>query len=172
MSLGENGLEVTVAGRSPCVSRLLGYEVGGRLHPLEALYLAYTGQCRIVDDSGGEVDFAELMRRYANLNPYAWVEFEVYYDLRRRGRIPVPGPREHSLLLRKSRKDPRFVKYLLILEESRLVHVSLLDEFVEEALRNKWEPLVAIVDRYGDITYYSIRRFRPLLQAVAPLNRA
>jgi tRNA-intron endonuclease len=48
-----------------------------------------------------------------------------------------------------------------VLEESRKIPVEELTSFVEEAMHNGWEPVVAIVDRYGDITYYRMRPLRP-----------
>jgi tRNA-intron endonuclease len=144
------------------VQRVLGYmPASGEIHVIEALYILYTGHGRAVDEEDKNMGFKEVMEAYSSLNPYAWVEFEVYYDLRRRGRIAMPGPRQHTFLLRKSKKDPRYTKYVLVLEESRRVTLDQLNKFVEEALHNNWEPVIAIVDRYGDITYYSITLFRP-----------
>ncbi|KSW11902.1 hypothetical protein CF15_03635 [Pyrodictium occultum] len=131
------------------------------VHPLEALYLVYNGVATVTDRRGKRYSFENLVRLYSLRNPYAWVEFEVYLDLRKRGRLPVPGPRPHSLLLKKRKKEPKFTHYILVLEESRPVKLDTLYSFVEEASKNNWEPLLAIVDRYGDITYYTALVFRP-----------
>ncbi len=130
---------------------------------LEKLYEAYTAK------EGGET-FAKLMRELLRENPDIWVLFEVYLDLRKRGRLPAPGPRPNSLLLRKSKKDPRFTRYILVLEESRLINIEQLYSFVEEARKNGWDPLLAIVDRYGDITYYSVAPFTPKPREEAASN--
>ncbi len=155
------------------LARLLGYQPpGNTIHVIEALYLLYTGHAVLEGSSSPEHGFRSLVEAYSSLNPYAWVLFEVYYDLRKRGRLPAPGPRPHSLLVRRSKKDPRYTKYVLVLEESRRLDVSSLVSFAEEALRNRWEPIVAIVDRYGDITYYSITLFRPRSLAAAEAREA
>jgi len=132
-----------------------------KLHPLEALYLLYMGTAVLVDSTGRQYSFEDLIKAYSRLNPYAWVEFEVYLDLRKRGRLPVPGPRPHSLLLRRKKREPRYTHYILVLEENRPVKLATLYSFVEEAAKNNWEPLLAIVDRYGDVTYYTALVFRP-----------
>jgi len=131
------------------------------LHILEALYLLYTGKAEIVDSDGNKLSFKDLITVLSRDNPYAWVLFEVYYDLRRRGKLPTPGPRPHSLLLRRSKRDPRYTHYILVLEESRRIPAEQLLSFIEEAAKNGWEPVLAIVDRYGDITYYTAKRLRP-----------
>lgn len=160
---------VIVEGEAQAASRLLGRSIreGSRITFIEAAYLVYIGAARIISINGEELSFRDLMRRALSKNPYAWVEFEVYYDLRKRGKLPVPGPRQHSLLLRRSKKDPRYTHYILILEESRRIEIETLLSFVEEALHNQWEPLVAIVDRYGDITYYSVRSIYPRRKATS-----
>jgi len=131
------------------------------LHVLEALYLLYTGKAEILDEKGNKLSFKDLITMLSKETPYAWVLFEVYYDLRRRGKLPTPGPRPHSLLLRRSKRDPRYTHYILVLEESRRVPAEQLLSFIEEAAKNGWEPVLAIVDRYGDITYYTAKRLRP-----------
>ena len=139
----------------------LPYTSIDKLHPLEALYLLYTGVATVADSTGRRYSFEDLVKAYSRVNPYAWVEFEVYLDLRKRGRLPVPGPRPHSLLLRRRKREPRYTHYILVLEENRPVKLATLYSFVEEAAKNSWEPLLAIVDRYGDITYYTALVFRP-----------
>lgn len=158
---------VIVEKEAQAASRLLGRSIreGARITLIEAAYLVYIGAAKVASINGKELSFRDLMRHALTKNPYAWVEFEVYYDLRKRGKLPVPGPRPHSLLLRRSKKDPRYTHYILILEESRRIEIETLTSFVEEALHNQWEPLVAIVDRYGDITYYSVRSIYPRRRA-------
>lgn len=159
---------VTVVSNTRRVQHILGYQPeNSEIHVIEALYILYTGQGRAVSEDGAEIGFKEVMEAYTSINPLAWVEFEVYYDLKKRGRMPVPGPRPHTLLLRGGKKSPKYTRYILVLEESRSITPDYLSGFVEEALHNDWEPVVAIVDRYGDITYYSITLFRPqrLIQA-------
>ncbi len=133
---------------------------GRPVHPVEALHLLYrgTGEVTVGDE---RVGFTELLEMYAERNPLALAYYEVYLELRRRGRLPIPGPRENTLILIRSRRNPRQTHYVLVLEEGRLVRVSQLALFVEEARRRGLEPLLAIVDRYGDVTFYTPMVFHP-----------
>ncbi len=131
------------------------------LEPIELLYLTYNGLAEVYDEKGGKLGFQELISIFTLSNPYTWVEFEVYLDLRKRGKIPVKGPRPHTFLLRRSKKAKEYTHYILVLEENRPVKIATIYSFVEEALKNNWQPILAIVDRYGDITYYAAMPFHP-----------
>ncbi|ABM80803.1 hypothetical protein [Hyperthermus butylicus] len=162
MHRGEKKIAIVVEEGVELLQRYLPKRATpSEVEPVEALYLLYTEAARLYDEQGRMLNFEQLMRMLTILNPYAWVEFEVYLDLRRRGRIPVPGPRSHTFLLRRSKRDTKYTHYILVLEENRPVSLSLINSFVEEALKNNWEPILAIVDRYGDITYYSVTLFHP-----------
>jgi len=143
-------------------ARLLGYPNEPRkISLIEAAYLIYIGNAEALTEDGQRLTFRDVISIALKRSAYAWVLFEVYYDLRKRGKIPVPGPRPHSLLVRRSKKALRYSHYILVLEESRKLPIEELFSFVEEAMHNQWEPIVAIVDRYGDITYYSMRPLYP-----------
>ena len=130
------------------------------IHPIEAAHLLYrrTGEVRL---GGRRLTFEELLSLYARRNPLALAYYEVYLELRRRGRLPIPGPRENTLILIKSRRNPKQTHYILVLEEGRPIRVSQLAMFVEEARRRSLEPVLAIVDRYGDVTFYTPMVFHP-----------
>ena len=159
--VNEKTLELVIVKGIDEVLKHLPYTSIHRLHPLEALYLLYNSVATVTGHDGKNYTFEDLIKKYSQLNPYAWVEFEVYLDLRKRGRLPVPGPRPHSILLRRRKREPKYTHYILVLEENRPVRLVTLYSFVEEATKNGWEPLLAIVDRYGDITYYTASIFRP-----------
>ncbi len=127
---------------------------------LEALYLAYRGKAELVIDNT-PVTLEDVVRLATECDPDIWVKLEVYIDLRKRGRILSPGPRPNTLLMKRKKSEPYYKIYILILEENKPIPVSLIEAFIEEARKNSWEPLIAIVDRYGDITYYTPTLFKP-----------
>jgi len=128
--------------------------------PVEVAYLLYRhAAVALLGDK--RLGFEEFMRLYSKRDPLAVPMLEVYVELRRRGRLPIPGPRSDTLLLIRSRRRPTPTHYLLVLEEGRPVKVSMLEEFVEEARRKNLEPVLAIVDRYGDVTFYTPMVLRP-----------
>jgi tRNA-intron endonuclease len=157
----ENNVEVIVDKGMDIILRFLPERHINRIDIIEALYLLYTGHAIVLDENEKPLSFEKLMKLYTRLNPYAWVEFEVYLDLRKRGRLPVKGPREHTFLLRRGKRAKQYTHYVLVLEENRPIKISMVYNFVEEAIKNSWQPLIAIVDRYGDITYYSVMLFHP-----------
>ena len=136
-----------------------GYEGPDGLHlsPLEAVYLVYKGRL-IATMDGQEMSFRDLMAYYSRRDEMMWVMFTVYYDLRKRGRKPVQGPSRNSLVF----KDPRGgLVEVYVLEESRMISLTDVLEMLEASVRNGRIPVLAIVDRHGDVTYYAINRFTP-----------
>ncbi len=131
------------------------YPEDRRLHPVEVAYTLYRDSSIVVSDSGSVYDFRSFILEYSSRNPLALPLFEVYLELRRRGRLPVPGPRENTLILLRSRRNPKPTHYILVVEEGRPIPITTLDTFVEEARRRSLEPVLAIVDRYGDVTFYT-----------------
>ncbi|MET1129224.1 MAG: hypothetical protein ABWW70_07905 [Thermoproteota archaeon] len=159
---GGGELAVEVREGSEVVGHLLGADTVQRLSPVEALYLLYKHQdsFSVFDEEGNELDFVRFASIVSKVDPHLWSVFEVYLDLRRRGRVAVAGPRRYTLLVKRRKTDKRYTFYILALEEGRPIKIDLLDAFTEEAQKNKWIPVVAIVDRYGDVTYYEVSRFR------------
>ncbi|AEM39158.1 tRNA intron endonuclease, catalytic domain-containing protein [Pyrolobus fumarii 1A] len=133
---------------------------GRRLHPVEVAYILYR-DAAVVKIGEKSVTFREFMTLYSRINPMALPFFEVYYELRRRGKLPIPGPRENTLVLIRSRRNPKQTHYILVVEEGRPVPIKLLQSFVEEARHRGLEPVLAIVDRYGDVTFYTPMVFHP-----------
>ena len=128
------------------------------LHPVEAAYLLYTGRLRLVDEAGREVSFAELFRRIQDGN--LWILFIVYTDLRKRGRKVRIGFKPNTLYIDRGSETIE----MLVLEENTYVSPQEVIEFVNSAVNKGYRPMIAIVDMYGDITYYDVSKivFKPI----------
>ncbi|GEM_PF-1171200 len=163
----ERGLQVKIIDPPPSRQKNYWPLPAQELTVVEALYLLYQGLLTLRDKEGKLLGFKEFLEIASRQNPHTWVEFEVYLDLRKRNLLPVEGPRPRSFLLRKSKKEAIYTRYILILEENTPVKIRSLVSFVEEARKNKWEPYVAIVDRYGDITYYKVSQIE--LESLKPM---
>ena len=150
-----------VEGHAIVEKEVVVYPEERPLHPVEVAYLLLRDCAKVFNSQGHEYTFQEFIVKYSSINPHALAYLEVYHDLRSRGRLPIPGPRENSLLLLRSRRKPDTTHYILVLEESTPVTVTELTSFVEEARHNNLIPVLAIVDRYGDITYYTPMIFHP-----------
>ncbi|MDK2384759.1 MAG: hypothetical protein QI199_08170 [Candidatus Korarchaeota archaeon] len=130
---------------------------GLELDPLEALYLAYRGRLVVRDTGGRRLGFEELVETLSRHDDMLWVRFTVYHDLRSRGRRVSRGPAPGSLVY--TGPDGRIEVY--VLEESRMTSLNEVMEYIDASTRNDRVPVLAIVDRHGDVTYYSINRFQP-----------
>ncbi len=85
------------------------------------------------------------------------VDFElflVYYDLRRRGRRVRLGHRPRTLIFD---VKPNRIAEVLVLSEGRPVKASDIVEWSRLAVSDSHEPVLAIVDEGGGITYYEAR---------------
>jgi len=133
-----------------------------RLHPLEVAYLRYKDRIEIFKNSK-KVELSEFFEMLHNIDKLFWVKFVVYYDLKSRGRNVRPGFTENTLLLTpsKSPKEPSNI-IVFVVEESNLITLRKLIDWVEMASKNNKESIIAVVDRHGDVTYYEIGRFEPL----------
>ena len=160
LRLREDGFVEIVEGVDE-VRRLLGVEAGRRLVTLcEALLLVADGRAVLLSSDGRRLSLEEAVVEASKFNPDAWLKLEVFNDLRRRGRIVAPGPRRNTLLVKLRRRSPNYDYYVLVAEERRPIRLATLMSFIEEALKNGWTPLIAVVDAYGDVTYYMPSRFQ------------
>ena len=118
------------------------------LDVLEAAYQASTGSI-IIDGGTGWEKALETLYRYSE----DLALFIVYHDLRQRGRRVLRGARKGTLIVRTGGRDLE----VLVLEEGTTVKLEWLAEWSRIASGDGFNPIVAIVDRNGDVTYYEIR---------------
>ncbi len=98
-------------------------------------------------------DWAEALRIISE-GDFDLELFLVYYDLRRRGRKVRLGHRPRTILLEE--RSNRIVE-VLVLSEGRPVRASEIVEWSRLAVSDSHEPVLAIVDENGGITYYEAR---------------
>ncbi|MGC9072427.1 MAG: tRNA-intron endonuclease family protein [Acidilobus sp.] len=111
---------------------------------------AYERAFSAVKDRG---DWPEALNTIGSLG----LDFElflVYYDLRRRGRRVALGRRPRTLLVE---ERPSRIAEVLVLSEGRPVKPSEIAEWSRLAVSDSHEPVLAIVDESGIITYYEAR---------------
>ncbi len=118
------------------------------LDVLEAAYQA-TVRSLIIDGGTGWEKALELLYRYSE----DLAVFIVYHDLRQRGRRVLRGIRKGTLIVKTGGRDLE----VLILEEGTTIKLEWLAEWSRIASGDGFNPIVAIVDRNGDVTYYEIR---------------
>jgi len=140
--------------------RGFGSREGGRLvlEPWEALYLVEKGRIE-VSERGRKLGFQELLRRFEQLDKLAWAKYLIYRDLRERGYVVKSGfgPRLLFRLYERGEYGKKAAKYLIygVLEGSP-VKFSALEEALRMAQSSKKELVLAVVDRRGEVVYYSL----------------
>ena len=129
-----------------------------RLFPEEALYLVEKGRLKIYKGNK-ELSKLELINYFSEKDPLFWIKYVLYYDLRKRGFIVKEGFSDVTVeyRARKIGENTEFTKYLIIgLREGLKITFAELESIVTRALRSRKTPILAIIDKEGNISYYSV----------------
>ncbi len=119
-------------------------------HPVLVLYLAYTGRARIVDADGNELSIEDAVKSLGDKS--LWITFSTFLDLRRRGKIPEPGSSPNELVI-----DSEGM-CVYVYEENAIVTPEELVSITESSMRRECRAVIAVVDMYGDVTYYEVSK--------------
>ncbi|BCU67318.1 hypothetical protein HS7_07550 [Sulfolobales archaeon HS-7] len=120
----------------------------------EILYLLFKSKLNIIM-KGKKSEFQEIILSLYRRDITLWKKFIVYVDLREKGRVLEDGPFESSLLLLTSKEgEPYAVIY--IVSENEEIYPSKIFEILRFSRKNSKELFLAIIDKYGDITYYNL----------------
>lgn len=131
-----------------------GYLAQGGLDPLEAAFQASRGKLELEGLGGGW----RAALAAADAAGLSLKELIVYIDLRRRGRLPRRGLRPGTFEYRAGGR----LYEVLILEEGETTTYGRLLDWSRSAVADDREPVIAIVDRNGDVTYYLARATRSI----------
>jgi len=144
---------------------MLESDEGLTLSPCDALYLVEKGKVDVVDASdGSKLSFNDLLSRFMELDDRVWTKYLIYRDLRSKGYVvrdgvglgmdfQVYGKGEFGKSL------PRYIVVGLCEGESR--PISEIVRAVEEAETLGKELKLAVLDRRGEVVYYTVRRIDP-----------
>ena len=144
---------------------MLESDEGLTLSPCDALYLVEKGKIDVVDASdGSKLSFNDLLSRFMEVDERVWTKYLIYRDLRSKGYVvrdgvglgidfQVYGKGEFGKSL------PRYIVVGLCEGESR--PISEIVRAVEEAEALGKELKLAVLDRRGEVVYYTVRRIDP-----------
>lgn len=161
----EDRAEIAITGEGAKELHNEGYygELEGEwlsLAPVEALYLSRRGRIEVLDDASNPQSFQTLMKILGPLSGSLWTDYLVYSDLRDRGYIVRPGFTKGGsfrLYKRGTEVGEEAAKHLVyVLTEGKPITVLRLSEIAREARTLRKEPIFAVVDSQGDLTYYSM----------------
>jgi len=125
------------------------YPMGSILDPLEVAYLLHEDKAIVYGSRGEKITLRDLAYMHADKKEW-WLLFTVLHDLYKRGRIAKRGFGENDLVLEREGKKYR----IYVTEENVVVPISELLEWIEKAFSKNMIPVIAVVDMYGDVTYY------------------
>jgi tRNA-intron endonuclease len=125
----------------------------------EALYLMDKGNLEIEDEQGEKMSFQRLLQCYEAVNENAWANYMVFRDLRSRGYVVREGFGSGIDFRVYERGDysKATAKYLVVsVQEGKGIGVKHLIGALTRSLRLKKELVLAVMNRRGEIVYYSI----------------
>lgn len=134
------------------------------LKPFEALYLVERGKIAVIDEESREkLVFQELLWKFSAGDQVIWTRYIVYRDLRARGFVARDGPGLGVDFLVYERgaygkKMPRYLVYTIWEgTQDSIKHISEILNAAEEANRIL---RLAVVDRRGEIVYYTLSEMK------------
>ena len=125
----------------------------------EALYLIDKHVLKIRDEKGKIVDFQKLVERYESVNENAWAGYLVYRDLRGRGYVVREGfgSKVDFRVYDRGDYSKGTAKYLIVnVQEGKPISIQDLTNSMTESLSLKKELVLAVINRRGEIVYYSV----------------
>jgi len=127
------------------------------LDPLEAAFLLERGKLELYAE-GRRLSLPEAIAKFSEREEDFWVKFTVYSDLRKRGFIVKRGFSGGIDLVMKRRGSKAMEFAVSIVREGERVDFRDLSERLERALRMGKELVISIVDREGNVSYYTLSK--------------
>jgi tRNA-intron endonuclease len=125
----------------------------------EALYLLDRKMLEIVGKKGKKIGFQELLGCYESVDENAWARYLIYRDLRSRGYVVREGFGSDVDFRVYERGDysKDTAKYLVTsVQEGKPVTIEGLINTSTQSLGLKKELILAVMNRRGEIVYYSV----------------
>lgn len=130
------------------------------LKSFESLYLLYTKRL-ILKKSKKEIDFDSFMSICQKSDSEILTKFLIYRDLRNRGYVVKDGFGFGSdfRVYERGHYGEKGAKFLIFgLNEGQQEKMGNLQKKVEEITQMGKEPIIAVIERRGEVIYYKINR--------------
>ena len=125
----------------------------------EALYLVDKELLEVKDEKGKEVNFQALLQSYEKTDPNAWVNYLVYRDLRSRGYVVREGfgAGIDFRIYERGAYGKDTASYLVLgTQEGKPLPINNLAATLQQCQSQKKELILAVMNRRGEIVYYSV----------------
>ena len=130
------------------------------LKPFESLYLLYTDKLKIFKGKKN-INFDSLLQIYKKQDEDILTQFLVYRDLRTRGYTVKDGFGFGSDFRVYGKGDfgEKGARFLVFsFNEGKQEKIGMLQKKIEEITKMGKEPIIAVIERRGEIIYYKISR--------------
>ena len=130
------------------------------LKPFESLYLLYAERLKLKKGKK-PVDFDSMMQTCKKFDKTILTKFLIYRDLRTRGYTVKDGFGFGSdfLVYERGHFGEKGAKYLVFgLNEGQQEKMGKLQKKIEQITQMGKEPIIAVIERRGEIIYYKISR--------------
>jgi tRNA-intron endonuclease len=125
----------------------------------EALYLQDKGMLTVKGEENVVVDFQTVLHAYQALDENAWVNYLVYRDLRSRGYVVREGfgvGTEFRVYERGAYGKDSASYMVLGTQEGKPLGINVLADVLQQCQNQKKELVLAVMNRRGEIVYYSV----------------
>jgi tRNA-intron endonuclease len=125
----------------------------------EALYLQDKGMLEVKGAKSETVDFQTLLHCYEAANENAWVNYLVYRDLRSRGYVVREGfgSGPEFRVYERGVYGKNSASYLVLgTQEGKPLGINDLASVLQQCQSQKKELVLAVMNRRGEIVYYSV----------------
>lgn len=133
---------------------------GSFLSSYEALYLLVDERLQVIDrKTKDELDFQTLLEKLRAVDAGAWTRYLIYRDLRSRGYVVRDGfgYGVDFRMYERGKYGKQAAKYIVFgVCEGTPVPLNGLAEVLRFVQGMKKELLLAVVDRRGEVVYYSV----------------
>jgi tRNA-intron endonuclease len=129
----------------------------------ESLYLLDKGMLEVKDEKATTVNFQRLLHCYEDQDENAWANYLIYRDLRSRGYVVREGfgPGADFRFYERGSYGKDTAPYLVLsTQEGKPVQIADLSSALQKCQRQKKELIVAVINRRGEIVYYSVGGLR------------
>lgn len=131
----------------------------------EALYLVNENRAKVVEGTDkAEVSFQILLERFRLEDPQIWIRYLIFRDLRSRGYVVKDGVGWgiDFRMYERGKYGAKAAKYVVFtICEGDPTPISRLKDVLRLTHGMKKELIVAVLDRRGEIVYYSLSRLKP-----------
>lgn len=132
------------------------------LKPFESLYLLYVDKLKLFRGKS-LVDFDSMMTECMKIDPDSFTKFLIYRDLRTKGYVAKDGFGFGSdfRVYERGQFGEKGAKYVVFgMTEGKREKIGLLQKQIEDITTMGKEPVIAVIERRGEVIYYKVSKIQ------------